>query len=70
MVHCGKSGIVEKGSMGSEVLKEEQGFRKKRGIGMVGRLKKEGKLGGMKTVNQVGHVLFCYIKIDNFGFEG
>lgn len=71
MVHCGKSEIVEKGTMGSEVLKEQQGFRKRRrGIGMVGRLKREGKLGGMKTVNQVGHILFCYIKIENFGFEG
>lgn len=37
---------------------------------MVGRLKREGKLGGMKTVNQVGHILFCYIKIENFGIEG
>ena len=50
-------------------LKKGQGFRKRGEIGTMERMKRERIPCGMKRINQVGQLLFCYIKIENFLFE-
>lgn len=52
--------------MGPEGLKEEQWFRKGR-IEMVGKIKREEKNSGegMKRIDQIAQVTFCYIEIEN-----
>lgn len=67
MLHCQKGWDGEKEkTMGPEGLKEEQWFRKGR-IEMVGKIKREEKNSGegMKRIDQIAQVTFCYIEIEN-----